>query len=560
MAILFYEGFDYFNQVSATVTDMVDPSSRFLLETSWQNRFGYTTGYNGGQCLVFDSTTVTSNSLQIPISQTLTSFCIGAHWYFVSNNSNMDIFTVQPATGTNSIRLTTTSATDNKSLNLYVNGALVTASGSSYTFNFIDPIDTATWQYIELQGQVTSTNQVTMTLYINGMLASSWSGAGFNTTPYSWNKFYLGSRGGNGSGTKRVDNCYLTSGEQLGVVEVRTLFPSADTAQKDGIPISGTTDFSVVRNYTTSMTNNYVAFSDIGDSDKFDIDDTVLDSTYSVLAAQSHAIMKQSLVPDNLYGNISLNYLTSSVSGPAKLLNPSAFSYFATPIAATNPNTGAAWQNSEINQIQMTVGQSSSTDGVAQQFYITDGQYPTQVQTSTLLTGDTAPVVSGDALIFSGSSNIRYTDAPNWHVTFPYSVKFEFYTVSKTTNQCVATVGGHVTIPQWPEWTIFVGSDGTLRIYTNSDNTSGSQTTGLFLSSADWTANTWYEVGFMFYSGRVRGYINGVQKFDLALVSGTVRDSSYGLALGGDNAKDAGRQFTGGIRNFSMGNTAFWTV
>lgn len=565
MTILFYEGFDYVNQVltsTANSAELYDITQRLIVTGSWKNFLRIDPGYNGiGNCLTFSSASSTDNSFRIPLTGSYTSFCIGAHINFQSTTSNgKDIFTVMPASGTNFIRLTTVGASSMKSLNLVINNI-----SNVVTLNFEDEITAGQWQHIALQGQVTSADQVTINLYINDMLAATWSGTGFTTSPYSWNRFFVGMQGGsNNNNPYSVDNLYLTDGERLGLVEVRSVYPTGDTAQADGVPAYGPTRYNMSNVYTNYLNTAYTSFIDSGDSDSYDLSNISLDSTYQVLAAQCHGTFRKSPVTDSISGRVSLISGGVETASNEAILDATNYVTVSSPIVATDPSTSLPWDLAGINNMQINVGRTTSAAPPAPTgFYIdSGGNYPSTVGSSTIIAGDTPPSVSSGALVFNGSQNIRYTDDTFWHVVPDYSVEFEFYTSSITTNQCVATVGGNVQVPQWPEWTIFIGSSN-VTFYSNSDATSGGTTTTANFFTSGFTATTWYKLGFMIYSSgtyRVRGYINDVQRFDVPIAGGTIGNSTFGFACGGDAAKDSGRQFTGGIRNFRMANSLYWTV
>lgn len=564
MTILFYEGFDYINQVrtsTANSAELYDLSQRLIMTGSWKNLFSIDPGYNGiGNCVTISSSSSTDNSFRLPITNSYTSFCIGAHFNFTTSSAGKDIFTVMPVSGTNFIRLTTVSSSAGmKSLNLVINNV-----SNVITLNFEDEITYGQWQHITLQGQVTSTNQVTINLYVNDMLAATWSGTGFTTTPYSWNRFFIGMQGGNGSSAYSIDNLYLTDGERLGLVEVRSVYPTGDTAQAQGIPAYGPTRYNMSNVYTNFLNTSYTSFVNNGDSDAYNLGDLSLDSTYQVLAAQCHGTFRKSPVTDMISGRVSVKSGGIESGSTEATLDATNYVTVSSPISLTDPATSLPWDLAGINNMQISVGRTAgSAPPTPSGFYIdSGGLYPTTVGSSTIIAGDTAPTVSSGALVFNGSQNIRYTDDAFWHVVPDYSVEFEFYTSSTSTNQCIATVGGNVQVPQWPEWTIFIGSNN-VTFYSNSDATSGGSTTTANFFTSGFAATTWYKLGFMIYSSgtyRVRGYINDVQSFDVPIAGGTIGNSSFGFAIGGDAAKDSGRQFTGGVRNFRMANSLYWTV
>lgn len=193
-------------------------------------------------------------------------------------------------------------------------------------------------------------------------------------------------------------------------------------------------------------------------------------------------------------------------------------------------------------------------------------------------TQDTAfrPVTTADYMTFNGTSNtIRFNNAqyPNgtgqaivnnyWHVTVPYSVELEFYS-ENIQNGWIAT-GGEGSGQSWPEWSLVATSGGEIQFQSSSNNNSNDT---LARFATGYAAKQWYRVGFMFYNDaqsnvRVRGYLNGVQVFDVA--SRIPITSTLGLAIGSDYAfqdssSSRARIFRGRIRNVQVARSLFWTV
>jgi hypothetical protein len=176
-----------------------------------------------------------------------------------------------------------------------------------------------------------------------------------------------------------------------------------------------------------------------------------------------------------------------------------------------------------------------------------------QTATSTALAADTKPTTVSDYMNFTGTQNIRFSDKELWHVTSPYSVSLEVYFEDLTGNSWVATVGEGFGAG-WPEWRI--AREGNVLSFGSSTTNNGLTSSGVFVNGLN--AKQWYRIGFMFLNGRVYGFVNEVQVFDVEAAE--PYNAAAGLAIGGDYSKYAQRQFRGRIRNFLLGKSAFWTV
>lgn len=353
MAVIFYDGFDIYNVATSQTYDLITPALRYTMSGLWYNHITYSTGFdNIGRSIVFGNNNVADNSIRLPLNTPLTAFSIGAHIYPTYGIAvGIDIFTIQSADTNNTIRLTTVSNNPN-SLNLIVNG-------QNNLLTFIDPLDQNMWQHIELQGTVVSGNSITVNLYIGGSFAATWSGAGFGVLPYAWTTFYVGKRGGGGTGGYRIDNLFVTDGDHLGVVEVKTLTPSADTAQKDGLAIIGNDNFSLINNYSTPMTLNYVAFPIQSTSDEYDLTDPgILPDDYDVLSAQGISVMKQSATSTLINGYVGLSSSGSDSNGTPVVLDQTNYKLINGPITITDPSTSTTWTVAGINDLKMIVGRA----------------------------------------------------------------------------------------------------------------------------------------------------------------------------------------------------------
>lgn len=556
MAILFSDGFDYYNATSGNNNELINISTRYPgVVSTWASYFSYSTGYSGGQSLVFNTSSSTSNSVPIPIGNTLTSITMGAHIYLPNLSNDLDIFTIKAPNGAYVIL-----SSGNTSGFL---ATRISASGSTAARYASIPLSASTWWYVELHAEVTSTNQILVNVYLNGTNVFTFTGTGFSATPYYWSSFTIGKATLNNSGSYRMDNFYLSDGEVLGPINISTLVPDGDTAQKDGIPINGTTNYNMVNDINApSMDTNILLKTDLA-TDYYTFGDVpVVNTNDTVISVQGLSYSLDNDASSTSRTSVQIKSGATETTSSIPMLPGALIPQLATTAHLRNdPSTNSAWTLAGANSATLGIRREDNLLVTSGGFYInSSGGYPTSFGGSTIIAGDNAPTVSGNALIFNGTQNIRYTDDPLWHVTMPYSVQFEFYTSNTAVNQNICTVGGNVQTPGWPEWAAFISPSTGVILYSNGNNSGTSQISQTILPIANMTNNTWYKIGFMFYSGRARAYLNDVQVFDVALTNGTIVDSSYGFAIGGDAAKDSGRQFFGGVRKFTMANQLFWPI
>lgn len=553
MAILFSDGFDYYNATSGNNNELINISTRYPgVVSTWASYFSYSTGYSGGQSLVFNTSSSTSNSVPIPIGNTLTSITMGAHIYLPNLSNDLDIFTIKAPNGAYVIL-----SSGNTSGFL---ATRISASGSTAARYASIPLSASTWWYVELHAEVTSTNQILVNVYLNGTNVFTFTGTGFSATPYYWSSFTIGKATLNNSGSYRMDNFYLSDGEVLGPINISTLVPDGDTLQKDGIPINGTTNYNMVNDISSpTMDSNVLLKTDLA-TDYYTVGDLSLVNTNdTVVSVQGISYSTTDDISSTFRSGPQLKSLSTEATDSIPMIPGFTIPQIATTShVRTDPNTGSPWSTAGVNNVQLGIRRYDNFAFSNSGFYIdNNGNYPTNVNGSTIVAGDSAPSLSGNALVFNGSQAIRYTDQPNWHVTIPFSAQFEFYT-SSTNTQTIFSIGQSINAPVQNSECVATIASNVLYIISSSDNTTGF--TRIDLSST-LSLNTWYKVGIMIYSGRFRGYLNDIMVSDVALTGGTVRTSTVGFSVGSDaNLSSTSRYFIGGIRKFSMANQQFWPL
>lgn len=202
------------------------------------------------------------------------------------------------------------------------------------------------------------------------------------------------------------------------------------------------------------------------------------------------------------------------------------------------------------------------------------------------------PDTVNNAMVFTGTQSVAYSDDNRLHVVAPYSCQVDFNTttVSKASQWIVDN--GQGSGIGWEEFIIYLSNNSLIVSTCASNGAEGGSTASGPPYNAHYTLgnvvpNTWYRVGVMWYNvggtynsgtntytggtNYIRGYLNGEIKFQRAL-DGTAAlgqtaqsgrmpyNSGNGIAIGNDNANYPTTFFQGSIRNFFIGRTLFWPI
>lgn len=203
--------------------------------------------------------------------------------------------------------------------------------------------------------------------------------------------------------------------------------------------------------------------------------------------------------------------------------------------------------------------------------------------TVTRKSGFTAPSVSNNEMIFTGTQGIAYLDNDQLHVTPPYSVQVDFYTTQTSKGTAYIWNNGQGNGIGWPE-AVIVLNGANLNMYTSSNSAGTSTYQARFAIATNIQANTWYRVGVMWYTvsstNYVRFYLNGSIVYthqysgtsfaadpnnpgggtNTSTSDALPYNSSNGIAIGSDNNNDSSTRWEGKIRNVFVGKTLFWSI
>lgn len=341
MAVILVEGFDAYNGVSTATAGS--------LASGWYNisAAAMTTGRFGGQAVRLTGIGNNTPNARRRLTSNITQGCIGV--------------AVRPTTMSTSgfINL---GVFDSSSTGLAVrfnsDGSLaVGTTNDQYSMNVTFSTTAAglltlnNWSYIELEFTVSNTTG-SFTLYVNG--ASVASGTNLDTliTSSSYSLVALGFQipSLNG-GIFDYDDLYITdTNTRLGEQRIETLYPSADTAQKQWTPSTGSNNYGTV-DETIMNTTDFVSTNVLNNLDLYDF--TNLSSTPNAISAVAVSALAQK---DNVG--------TRAIAMPVKsgsTTSDGANNYLAggyilsNRILETDPNTAGAWTSSAVNALQAGV-------------------------------------------------------------------------------------------------------------------------------------------------------------------------------------------------------------
>lgn len=311
-------------------------------------------GTADGQYLSFSTSTSTLNRIMLNFTPT-TSICVGFHVMTAAAVANLiTLFNTSAMSASNDvIQLYTTGST------LFVKGNVAYSGTATLTNNV--------WNYIEFQ-VTTSGQTMTFNLYLNGQLVLNRVNvqALSSTVSYqSINGLSIGKGNTNwvtgSTAVQNYDNFYVTTGERLGLTYMVPVTPASDTAQKQWIPIDGTTNYNNVNDQTLSTGQTYVAANNVNDLDYYSVSQiNRLDGNTNILGVLPYmqaigSPLGNTSVDLNIKnGSTETNILTSNLSN-----NRVAVVSRPTSILTTNPSNSSTWTISDVQNMQLGIKRSS---------------------------------------------------------------------------------------------------------------------------------------------------------------------------------------------------------
>lgn len=363
MAIIFTDGFEaYSDTASDPLKTTMCLDDRYIGGNASTFSSGFLSlntpgkmlpGTSAGQYLSFSSSTSTTNRIMLNFNST-TSICVGFHVMVAGSSSNLiTLFNTNAASASNDVIQLYTSGTV-----LFVKGNVAYSGTATLTANI--------WNYIEFQ-VTTSGQTMTFNLYLNGQLVLNRVNVQALSSTVSYqniNGISIGRGNTNwvaGSGIQSYDNLYITTGERLGLTYMAPVAPSADTVQKQWVPVDGTTNYNNVNDQTLTTGQTYVVANNVNDLDYYNVSQiNRLDGNTTILGVlpymQSIGSTLGTTSVDLNLKNGSTETLVATSSLPA---NRIAVVTRPTSLVTSNPATSAAWTISDVQNMQLGIKRSS---------------------------------------------------------------------------------------------------------------------------------------------------------------------------------------------------------
>lgn len=343
MAIVLVEGYDAYNGTSSAT-----PGS---LASSWYNigsGFSLVSGRYGGQAVRCAQTISVTANMRKGLPTSLTQGAVGFAIRPIFQSSGV---WVQVGLWDSTNRGLSLRINQDLSISIGLNG------GSNTDYNLATVFATTpaatltlnTWSYIELEFTVSNTTG-SYNLYVNGGLASS----GTNLDTLSTSSYTVLCLGGTFAGTSTTyefDDVYVTdTATRLGEQRVETLYPNADTAQKQWTASTGSDNYAMI-DETTMNTTDYVYTSTLNNYDLYDFGNLSTTPT-SISAVTVSALAQKDNVGTRAIATPIKSSSTTSDGGNIYLAGGWSVS---SRILETDPNTSTAWTASGVNNLQAGV-------------------------------------------------------------------------------------------------------------------------------------------------------------------------------------------------------------
>ena len=347
MAIVWFDGFERFSG-----TTML---SQYYSQATATGSIGIVSGRYDGQGLQLGSNYITqpgSTGLIRTLTSTITSISTGVAINLTASvkGNNNPVLTLMNGS-------TTIAYVGFSDTNLVVGN-----NGGTVSVNLPKVFNPYQWNYIEIEA-ITSLTSGTLNFYWNGELLYALSGSPVksSTNIIAIDSVRLSPPYGSGlNPVLQYDDFYITNtSTRLGELHIAGLKPTADTAQKQWTPSTGTTNFNMVNDLLKSTDTTYVQTLNAGDKDYYDIQDISASTsiTGSVLAVGVYgAGNKSTFGPASAQLAVKSN--TTESFGTSQTLYENINVPLPTMILETDPATSTAWTTNGVNNLQIGVRSS----------------------------------------------------------------------------------------------------------------------------------------------------------------------------------------------------------
>lgn len=329
MAILWMDGFDYYGASLLLTTRYTFTANSF--DNSGTGRFGGKALSNPG-----GSTSRMTHPLPAPQSSLSMGF---AFKYNTGSGSDRVILYLN----NNASRICTLFLRGSDKKLVFVRGSSI---GSNVLAESANALVNNTWHYIGLEF-VRHASTGSIKLYLDGVLEDTEDPA--NTGASDINSIEIESFSSNAI---FMDDYYVVSGSTwLGERKIETLRPSADTAQKDWTPDSGSDNYSRVNETPMNGDTSYVAAATPGDLDLYELanlsgNPDAIDAVQTIVAARKDDSETRTIAPVLLSGS------TQEEGDPVA----TATSYgVGVQVFEQNPDSLAPWDTGGVNALQVGI-------------------------------------------------------------------------------------------------------------------------------------------------------------------------------------------------------------
>jgi hypothetical protein len=220
-------------------------------------------------------------------------------------------------------------------------------SNGSQTIDFWSPPNTNAWYYFEVVWKKgTTTSNGTLQVYINGTQVLNRSDVNVGTT----NAVTWGCASYIGICPWKFDDLYISDGiVPLGDSRIITEYPSADTAQKNFTPLSGSSNYAMINEVSADGDASTVSSSTVGASDLYNITPYTFDSS-TIRAVKTFLLVRKDIsgnrvVESQLYSGGTL------VAGTPVGISQSY--EFLSDIFTNDPATGAGWSATAVSNLEI---------------------------------------------------------------------------------------------------------------------------------------------------------------------------------------------------------------
>lgn len=358
MTILMIESFDNYSISSATT--VMSLGRRYTIpSTATYSYVSLVNGYKSNG-LALQSAAINNANNQFSYNFTTnhgTTYTeITAGFHYKTDGAITNVIQFQSTNGTAYVGL---NINLNSKLTIFLPGTANTAP----TVGLEAPSDVMllnTWVYIEAHITITGTT-ANVEIFKDGRSVLVQTGitwySGTSTGPQTLDNVVFGKTAYGLLSPQKIiayDNVYITTGERLGPQVITTLKPSADTAQKQWTPSTGTSNYSVVLKDVASLVSTpYVSASTINLKDYYEMTDLYNDiGLITAIQPYAHAI---SNVANTEQIRVNINTGGTEIFGVARLLPNSNTVMARANVVSINPATSAAWTAAQINSIQVGV-------------------------------------------------------------------------------------------------------------------------------------------------------------------------------------------------------------